>query len=113
VAALLGMTSAGDYLAVTLVPGQVVRATVVAKAAPGAIVCEGSAEVPEGALAAPAGAGLHSVQVERRGTSLRVALEGTTLLTCDGAPVTRGAVGLGVVGPAGSGLRVASVAASR
>jgi hypothetical protein len=116
VAALVGLTSAGDYLQVVLVPGQVARANVVAHAAVGALVCEGHVVVAEDALAPDAGGvpgALHSLRVDRRGTALEVTLDGASLLTCDSAPLTRGKVGFGVVGAVGSELRMASIEAVR
>jgi hypothetical protein len=113
VAALLGMTSAGDYLAVTLVPGQVARASVVHGAVTGQVVCEGSVVLGVNALYAVTTESLHTLEVDRRGGSLRVRLDGEDELGCDGVPSTRGAVGFGIVGGVGGVLRLASITATR
>lgn len=108
-AALLGLTSAGDYLAVTLQPGQPISVAPVARGILGAPLCEGSVALADDALTLS----LHALRVERRGPTLRVDLDGASVLSCEGVAGARGAVGFGVVGGAGSELRLASVEAVR
>jgi hypothetical protein len=108
-ALLLGMTGAGDYVLVELVPGEPLRARAVTLARPGPILCE------TGAPLAPLddAAGAHQVRLVRRGDRVEVTVDDGPALVCSDLPTTRGQVGVGLIGGAGDVLHVVAVTATR
>jgi len=107
--AMLGMTSAGDYLAVLLEPDQPIRVRSVSSSALTTLHCEAATPLPPDALVGPA---LHSLRLDRRNSSLSITLDALAPLSCDDLPLVRGSVGLGLLGSSGE-LRLGSLEAVR
>jgi hypothetical protein len=108
VAVLVGMTSPGDYVRVSLTPGEEAHVQRVVANAAGPALCTG-AVTPD--LDDTSGA--HTVTVERRADKLTVTVDGASLLTCADIPAPRGAAAVALTGPPGDALHLVALQATR